>query len=302
MTLRQLIELTAIASINSPHVIESPAGPPRDALTRYWGCFKAAQRNWLNRLAAYPGEANCVSASERPKLWQRTEPILSEVFATELVARVWGAILTAGDRLRGTCDAEPFARNVLLGQLEARHLALRLMVNGPHVTLDQIAGLDRLRRKLERWTDLLLGHISKRFGLTDFPFDFERSLEYGEDQLQTGYDPRRSQIWDLYLLSLHAAFPATPAPAGVAESIRREIIASIYAAFPSVAFFGDGPFKSIGLGRIEREGFLREGPPDASALVTVSPPATKIPVADDLEECFPKLASRSKPLFRPGAD
>jgi len=274
-------------------------------LTRYWGCFKAAQRAWIGRLAAYPGEASAASPRERPSIWERTEPVLVEVFVTELTARVWGAILTAGDRVRGVCEGEPLARNALIGQLEARQLALRLMVNGPHVSLDQIATLDRLRRKLERWTDLLLGHVIKRYGLTDFAFDADRSHDFGEDQLQSGDDPQRTQIWDLYLLGLHAGIPDTPAPTFVAESVRKEIIASIFAAFPPTAFVDDGTLKSIRLGRITRDAIFREGPPELAAPETLLPPlaaAAKVVATSETETFYSKVTSRAKSIYRPGAD
>lgn len=304
LTIRQLIELTALASIYSPHVIESPVSPPREALTRYWGCFKAAQRMWINRLAAYPEEANAAAASERPQVWARTEPVLTEVFVTELVARVWGAILTAGDRARGVCEAEPLARNALIGQLEARKLALRLMVNGPHVSLDQIAALDRLRRRLERWTDVLLGHVVKRFGLADFAFDADRAFEFGEDQLQAGDDPQRTQIWDLYLLGLHAGIPDTPAPTPIAESVRKELIETIFAAFPPDAFHDDGPLQSIRLGRITRGSIFRDGPPELAVFETTLSPlaSTKVAAPPDAQSLYPKVTSRAKSIYRPGAD
>lgn len=255
-----MVELTALMSAYGPNLIASPLAPPRDSLLRYWSCFKGAQRRWLDALHAWPRDVQQASPPERTALWEQTEPVLIEVFINEMPARVWGAILTASDRTRGICDAEPIARNILLGQMEVRQRALHLMVHGPHVTLDQIAAIDRLRRRIERWTDLFLGHLVKRYGLGDFAVDVERALDFGEEQLQAAGNPQERPIWDLYFVCLHAAFPEISPSRRFDEQFRLEICRSMLAAFPSDAFREAGPLKSTWLARLTRSSADQRNP------------------------------------------
>lgn len=210
---------------------------------------------------AYPRAVVQVPAEERNSIWSATEPMVIDVLATELITRLWGAVLIAKDRAAGRFDAEPVARDVLLLHLEARQKVLRLLVDGPFVTLEQTARLDRLRRRIERWTDLLLGHILKQHPLGDFAFNFERALDFGEEQLQ---DRRASQIqtvWELYLLCLRTSFPADPLPESFAGALRLEIVRSILACFPAGMFHDEGPIKSVRVGQLLADVGLETTPP-----------------------------------------
>lgn len=209
---------------------------------------------------AYPRAVLQASHEQRQNVWQSTEPIIVDVLSTELLTRLWGAVLIAKDRAAGRFDAEPVARDVLLLHLDARQKVLRLLVDGPFVTLEQTARLDRLRRRIERWTDLLLGHILRKHPLGDFAFNFERALDFGEEQLQDRRGSQIQTIWELYLLCLRTSFPAEPLPEGFSGALRLEIMRAVLACFPPGMFFDEGPIKSTRIGQLLGEVGL-EGPP-----------------------------------------
>lgn len=294
MNIRQMLDVTTLISAHSSNLIELGLEIPQDALHRYWSCSRGRLRIWLSRLEAYPQEVTNATDNQRAAVSQRTMLLLNELFATELVTRVWGAILTACDRRRTHCDAELIARNVLMGHMEARQKGLRIMVNGPHVTLEQIAEVDSLRRRVERWTDLLLGHLVKQHGMGDFAFDVERSLDFGTTQLEEPCGPRRNQVWQLYRICLGGAFPEVNPPNRLHERFRIEIVRTMLACFPAEIFHESGPLKSNWLRQIAAE--TMEGPPRAGICTALrpAPHAPQANAADNSAATYSKLRRTSE--------
>lgn len=261
LNLRQIVELLGLVSAHSPNLVEgrSPLSP--EALDRYGDCSQNRNRNWLAALNELPRRITATPAGLRPLIWQQSEVTMVDVLAGGMIARVWGAVLTACDRTRRTVTAERVARTVLAGQLEAQQQVLRLMIDGPYLTLERVSGLDKLRRRIERWTDLLLGHIVKRYALGDFAFDLERALDFGDEQLRESWGPRHNQIWDLYFVCLQSAFPESRLPGGIEAEWQEALVQSILGCFPHDLFLDNGILKSVRLQRLLKDGQRREGPP-----------------------------------------
>jgi hypothetical protein len=254
VNLCQVVELLSIASAHSPNLIEASGPLPAEALKRYACWSELRNRHWVAVINDLAWEVTELPSRLRPLLWQRAETTLVDVLAGGLVARVWGAILTACDRSRRTLDAEKTARDVLAGQLRAQRGALRMLAEGSHRCPDRVAALDFLRRKLERWTDLLLGHLVRRYAVADFAYDLERALDFGDEQAHDGWDTRPYPIWDLYLLCLRSGFPRNRLPGGVQAIWRNEVIESILACLPPELFQVEGPLLSVRMKRLLSSG------------------------------------------------
>lgn len=247
----QMLELTTIFSAQSSSLIDLGLALPPDALQRYWSCSRARLRIWGQWLDRYPQDAAATSAAERPDLRERTTGLLNELFVSELVTRVAGAVFTACDRRSSTCDAELVARNVLAAHQDVRQKGLKLMLDGPHVTLEQIAVIDCVRRRVERWTDLLLGHLVLQHGMHAFAFEPERALDFGTTQVEQPSSPRRNQVWQLYILCLQGAFADVHAAHPLFDQFRLQIARAMLACFPPELFGDDGLLKSAWLRRLD---------------------------------------------------
>jgi hypothetical protein len=251
---RQTVEIAALISAYSPHVIERPVVLPKAALEQFWECSQKRLKLWLSAMAFYQRSASDASPQERLRLWQELEPTLVEIFVTEVLARVWGAILTSVDEEMGTHQYEPIARNVLIGHLDARKRALQLLAGDAGVTLEHLHRIDQVRRRVERWTDLLLGHLVERYQVEDFAFNAERSRDFGAQQLLQSTARPREQVWALVLVGLRMAFPTAANASPPNEYFQHQIIASILNCFPADSFQPEGPFRSILEGRVCRDG------------------------------------------------
>lgn len=244
MNNRQIVEIAALISAFSPHFVESGEPLPAGMLERFWDRSQRRLKLWLMALSDYQRQYASVAPDEHLQMWRELEPALEEIFVSEVLTRVWGAALTARDQVHGIHRTEPIARNVLLGHLDARKRALQLLVTDRTLGIEHLTYIDRLRRRVERWTDLMLGHLVETYQVDDFAFDPVRAREFGAQQLLQSSERPRDQVWVLLLVGLRMAFPeskvATPH-----KMLQEEIVNSILGCFPPAAFQTAGPFKPI---------------------------------------------------------
>lgn len=250
MNLRALVELTTTISSHSPHLIEAGTKLSFDALQRYWSCSRARARLWLSRLTDFPAEMASASPERQLILREAIVPLLADVFTGDLTTRVWGAVVSAADLTLGQPYGEPIVKSVLSQQESLRNRALKLILSNPGLPAEQASALDRHRRRLERWTDVLVGHLVRRYHQDDFAFDVERAREFGEEQLEDSWGTGAVQAWDLYLVCLRSSFPDAVLPGGRLGELRDGIAHSMLAAFPSDSYLEFGPLQSVGLRRL----------------------------------------------------
>lgn len=289
------MEIAALISAYSPHVIERPVMPPKEALEQFWESSQKRLKLWLSAMTFFQRSASDASPQERLRLWQELEPTLEEIFVTEVLARVWGAILTSIDEELGTHQYEPIARNVLIGHLDARKRALQLLACDSGVTSEHLHRIDQVRRRVERWTDLLLGHLVEHYSVEDFAFNAERSRDFGSQQLLQSTDRPREQVWALVLVGLRMAFPTAANTSPPNEYFQHQIIASILACFPMDSFQPEGPFRSILEGRVCRDGNRPEMHATAVQIADSAPQLT-LPTQSTISRIdFRKLRNRMPP-------
>jgi hypothetical protein len=260
VNLRQLVELIGTVSAHSPNLIETPRPLAHDAVQRFADSSQIRTRHWLAVLDHLPREIAAFPPGRRPLVWDRSEIVLVDVLAGGMVARVWGAVLTACDRSRRSVTAEKVARGVLACQTRAYERVLRMLVDGPHLTPDRTVRLDTLRRQMERWTDLLLGHLARRYAVVDFAYDLDRALDFGDEQARDCWRMRRNPIWELYFLCLRCGFPQRRLPGGILGIWRKNLFGSILGCFTPDLFEADGPLLSVPMKRLLSSGARPEGP------------------------------------------
>ncbi|HET6879062.1 MAG TPA: hypothetical protein VFI31_02835 [Pirellulales bacterium] len=192
MTLGELIELAAIAAARAPALIHSNATFAPEYVAQYWSASKCRQQRWSQAIKKFSSDTNFDEAAATEKDTRRAGPavdartLLYEILLSEVLTRVWTATVVLHDRQRKTDDAAPIVRSVYLGHLETRRRALSLLVHGPQVARDDATELNRWRRRSERWTDMLLGHLLGSHLLvhddvSEFAFDAGLAREFARD-------------------------------------------------------------------------------------------------------------------------
>jgi hypothetical protein len=245
----ELIELATIVSAQGPALIRSGARIPADGIEQYWTASKVRLDRWawrLKRIAEPAGDGAC----QRRNQWPAVRGIFEEILTGEMLTRVWTAALCAYDRRRGSDEVEPVARSVFIGHIEARHRVLTMIVRTPVVDSEAAVKLNRLRRRTERWTDLLVGHLAGDYDTSEFAFDPARAKEFARDLRQRNGWRGGRLVWPLLMASLRAAFRQILCNESPNAELNAQIAAGILSCFPRDVFDSTGLMRSLWLMRL----------------------------------------------------
>jgi hypothetical protein len=91
LTTQQIVEAAALIAAHSDLVIENHRPPTEDSLYEYWHFSRQRNTYWLRKLDAL--SAGELQIPDDTRLGARQD-LLAEVFTTEMLTRVWGAVLT----------------------------------------------------------------------------------------------------------------------------------------------------------------------------------------------------------------
>lgn len=250
MHARELVELAALVAVHGPTLVRAGREVPPGSIEPYWIASKSRLDRWGRTLKSLTG-----SPVGAPPARPRSESplvrgMLEEVLTGEVLTRVWAAVTCAYDRHHGTDRLEPVARSVLCGHQEARHRVLTLLVQGPEIDAELAVKLNRLRRRTERWTDMLVGYLLGLDDLAQFAADPERAREFAEDLSWQHQQPGGRHAWSLIEASLRAAFSQGLAPVSPNADLNARIASGVLGCFPPELFDSTGIFRSAWLVRI----------------------------------------------------
>lgn len=255
MQARELVELAAVIAANGPQLIASSAPVSSTALRQYWTASKSRLDRWYRSLkehTATPGQH-----------WTQLRPVLDEILTGEVLTRVWTAVVCSHERQGGARDAEPLMRSVLIGHLEARNRVLSLIVDSSAVSLQAAVALNQLRRRAERWTDLLLGYLGPDCDVGEWAFDSVRAQDFADDWAGETRSASRRQAWKLLMASLRAGFLDPTAKPSPNADLNTQIATSILASLDPQLFDSTGPMRSLWITRLsivtsDTQGLLSE--------------------------------------------
>jgi hypothetical protein len=246
---RELVDVAAMVALHGPLLIEGRSPPAEAELEQYWSASKCRAENWGRLLKAADLSTQAVLQRDLDR-WVEIRAVLDEIFVSEIVTRLWTAVLVACDRRTTNKTAEPIARSVLASHMEARHRALALLMHDEALTTEQAVAANRLRRRCERWTDALLGGLWHVDEAREFAFDPERAADFQRDLSRRRGVAGGKQAWRLLLVSLRNAFQGGLFPTAANPESNVRIAASIVGSFPGDVFDSTGVFRSLWMVRM----------------------------------------------------
>jgi hypothetical protein len=249
MNARELVELAALVSAHGPVVIHGDKPIAAASIEQYWTASKVRLDRWAWGLRALARTAEG-DGRRRQTQWPELRGVLEEILSGEMLTRVWTAVLCAYDRCRHVEEAEPAARSVLIGHMEARHRVLTLMVRGSVIDAEAAWKLNRLRRRTESWTDLLVGHLAGRYAVSEFAFDPQRAQDFAKDLRDRSQRQGGRQVWPLTLASLRTAFRQGLGAESPNAELNARLAAGILSCFPADLFDSTGLMRSLWLMRL----------------------------------------------------
>lgn len=253
LSLRQIAETAALVSSRAALIVESRYGIPEAKLQAYWTSCRSRSFDWVKRLDELSCQLNEANPLQHAPIWAELEPLLNEIFVSEILTRVWAAVLTASDQKHEKKLAAPIARHTVTSHVDVRHRAMSLMVSGPQVSMGELARVDRVRRKAERWSDILIGQFVKRYGLEELAFDVERSSEFAENQVREILKATDEPVWEFVLAGIRIAFMSLGNVAASSSNAHSAILSSVMGCFPPDMFDEMGLPRPAFHVRVERD-------------------------------------------------
>ena len=252
MHVRELVELAAVLAARGPAALGARTSISAAAMDDYFAAANKRQQRWTRQLRHLRrGAAGTFDA----RAW------LEEIFVSDALACVWGALLYAHQRvLGGNCPSEAITGRVAVAHAQMRNQAMRLLAGRSTLTPQDAADLDRLRRSMARWIDLLVAHVQQgtlriaapatRIDVCHFAVEPERAREFADDLSQHHSAGIAGQSIAVTVASLRTALSRQlrcPSPNG---ELNHAVATSVVSCFPAEMFDATGAYHGLWTARL----------------------------------------------------
>ena len=245
MHARELVELAAVVASYGGLLARNPEPLSAEGLNRYWSASRCRLDGWSRRLQQWTTAAHTRDPSASRASWPSIRSVLEEVLTGELLTRVWAAAVCAHDRWHKLDDGEPIVRSIFIGHQEARHRVLSLLVRGPGIDVEHAMKIDQLRRRCDRWCDMLVGYLLEAGDVSEFAADPAHARDFAADLRDQSQSAGGRHAWSLVQVSLRAAFRHDLAPVSPHADLNAQIAAGVLACIPEAAFDSTGILRTL---------------------------------------------------------
>lgn len=227
-----LSDLLELSLLTTNHVAgRRRIAPDESIMRRYWTASRRRLNRWsedLNRFQQLE-QATPKGAARKPS--EAFLRLLEEVLGADVLTRVWAAAAVDADRDQPELAAGSIARNALAASQEARSRAMSAVLRSKQLSHLQADGLNRLRRRCERWTDLMLARASLATGIelaVELGYDADRVRDFANQYAGSG--ALRDGAWRLSAGSMQRGFRTGWSPAASNEDLNLEVAAAVLAS------------------------------------------------------------------------
>lgn len=244
-----LAEVASWAAFNTKLLINQSDTLSPDNCSQYWSQSKCLQNRWMITLKMFEQDVANEDSNHDP--WPAIKIVVEEIILAELMTRVWSAIMVAHDQHHGKEELTGIAHSIHIGQMEAKNRAMRLLLTQDSVNPDAFEKLNALRRKIESWTDLLLGQLADNHVAKQFAFQPNRVKDFYEESLDS--DAKNTEARRvLFSASLSEDLKPITTNYAANPAIIRKITSSLMACFSADRFDSHGLPKSAQLLWLEK--------------------------------------------------
>lgn len=237
LSARSLAELALIISRVARTCCDDSGIPSIASLRAFWQSSRLLEQRWTKYLDEW-------SAAERLDV-EALKRISHRIFTSEMLVRTWSTVLAGIDRRRGSDDLLRLGRNAVNSLARVRNGVLARLLRVPDANAMDVMEIDRLRRRCDRWNDLLIGSMFVRSECLEFAFDSERARDFSEESLSTdpAIGPHPAEHFISAGLRLNFIRHLSVEPIEEPEMVC--LIKSILSNIPPSALHRDGTFRSL---------------------------------------------------------
>jgi hypothetical protein len=158
-----------------------------------WQHSRRCLQTWTASLMELSAAVDAAPGDLSDRVEQEFVPLANEFFVVELSVRVWSALLAGNDDDRDA-DVRIVLANNFRRWTQVRTQILSLMLSAPSSCHSALTVVDQLRRRCERWSDLLICEMGATPWSIPLLFDPERAddtpLDTDDDDEESS--PRQS--------------------------------------------------------------------------------------------------------------
>ena len=248
--LRRLLEFSAVSCARSDFLRSSELDS--DRVTRYAEAGLALPEAWNEQLDEIEAARILAAPHELSEIWSSVSELYQEAASCELVIRVLGALLASADQVGSSTSSELVARNVLLAHLKFGSRLFRFVLEDSFPPRQVIMRLNGQRRRIERWSDVLVASLSRDFDVRGFAADEHRMLQFAREQREKSLTTAQDHFWEVILAGLRLTLPVDSGRFSENTRLHKELLDCGLSFFPSAAFSTTGYFKGEVQSQIER--------------------------------------------------
>ena len=245
-------DLAALLSHHGPAILYLREAVPPEAVAQYWTSSRNRFELWHQTLARYRAAEKDDDFQSLRQWWQDHVAVMEEVLVTEMLTRVIASI-AAG--LEDECDQQeisPVTHAVHLSHLEARNRVQQIMLFGRGNSVQDAVRLNRLRRGVERWTDVMIGRLSvESSNALRYAVEPLRAKEYCEEARAVGHGPARETSAWLMGASMHDMLRRRVSDHAALPAANQAVTKSVMLMLRPELFDSVGTLKSLWLHRLE---------------------------------------------------
>lgn len=195
--LPRVADLAFVASLAGPTMARTTGWPSARGLESFWECVRQLRLDWQQKLP--DPKDKCPLPYD----------VLAEMLVAELPIRVWSTVLLCGRDATHRDDLHQIVKHAFDGLEPVRRQVYRLLLNcDPDPDDQSFQAIDGLRRRCDRWIDLLAGPAALSADVWDFVSDPRRARDFGEEALGDDESPTSVAVEKLATAGLRMAFLA----------------------------------------------------------------------------------------------
>lgn len=143
---------------------------------QYWTMSRNRVGRWNEKLHDAVGRFNGGQIRSDERIAE-TMRLVEEVLLSQLFTRIWGGTLALYDHVNQLGEEDRLAglgESIVSCHEDAANRALELLKGLAETAHPRTDVVNRLRRRIERWTDMLLAQICKHASIEKYAFDTNR--------------------------------------------------------------------------------------------------------------------------------
>ena len=180
MHANQLSDLAAWIAVHSSIFVYGQSENTALDAKEYWARSKCRIAGWNSALRMFDNDLRHPENGHDP--WPAFEIVAHEIIISEMLTRIMSAAFVIYDQYTNSNELKGIAHSLFVSHLETRNRAMRVLLAARAANEEAFDRCNRLRRQVERWTDLFLSRLEHSEKATGFAFDEKRLADFASER------------------------------------------------------------------------------------------------------------------------